>query len=63
MATISSLLRDHVTLRVRSVETIVGALPWRQAAPVLEVLGDPTDEQLEAAYELGATLAALLIDS
>ena len=55
--------RYDTTGAVRSVETIVGALPWRQAAPVLEVLGDPTDEQLGAAYELGATLAALLIDS
>ena len=54
--------RYDTTGAVRSVETIVGALPWRQAAPVLEVLGDPTDEQLAAAYELGATLAALLID-
>ena len=55
--------RYDTTGAVRSVETIVGALPWRRAAPVLEVLGDPTDEQLGAAYELGATLAALLIDS
>ena len=54
--------RYDTTGAVRSVGTIVGALPWRQAAPVLEVLGDPTDEQLGAAYELGATVAALLID-
>jgi hypothetical protein len=45
---------------VRSVESIVGALPWRQAAPVLEVLGEPSDAQLAAAYELGATVAALV---
>src|SRR5688572_21565135 len=32
--------RYDTTGAVRSVETIVGALPWRQAAPVLEVLGD-----------------------
>jgi NAD(P)H-dependent FMN reductase len=55
--------RYDTTGAVRSVETIVGALPWRQAAPVLEVLGDPTDEQLATAYELGGTLAALLMDS
>jgi multimeric flavodoxin WrbA len=53
--------RYDTTGAVRSVQTIVGALPWRQAAPVLEVLGDPEDEQLAAAYELGGTLAALLI--
>ena len=41
---------------------IVQALPWTQAADVLEVLGDVTDAHTEAAYELGGTLAALLID-
>jgi hypothetical protein len=46
---------------VRSVQSIVGALPWRQAAPVLEVLGDVGEEQREAAYELGGTLAALVM--
>ena len=46
---------------VRSVQSIVGALPWRQAAPVLEVLGDVGDPEREAAYELGGTLAALVM--
>lgn len=46
---------------VRSVESIVGALPWRRAAPVLEVLGDVGEAEREAAYELGATLAALVM--
>jgi len=55
--------RYDTTGAVRSVQTIVGALPWRQAAPVLEVLGDPDDEQLAAAYELGGTLAALLSET
>ena len=54
--------RYDTTGAVRSVESIVGALPWRQAAPVLEVLGDPTGAQLEAAYELGGTLAALVAE-
>lgn len=51
--------RYDVTGAVRSVQSIVGALPWRQAAPVLEVLGDVGEDELERAYELGATLAAL----
>jgi multimeric flavodoxin WrbA len=55
--------RYDTTGAVRSVQTIVGALPWRQAAPVLEVLGDPDEDQLAAAYELGGTLAALLIET
>ena len=52
--------RYDTTGAVRSVQSIVGALPWVQAAPVLEVLGEVTDEHREAAYELGATLAAHL---
>jgi hypothetical protein len=44
------------------VQSIVGALPWRQAAEVVEVLGDVGEEQRAAAYELGGTIAALLAD-
>ena len=47
-------------MRSRSVQSIVGALPWRQSAPVLEVLGDVGPEHEAAAYELGATVAALV---
>ncbi|WP_160006600.1 flavodoxin family protein [Nocardioides sp. AX2bis] len=47
---------------VRAVEGIVAALPWTRAAPVLEVLGDVGEPDRSAAYELGATLAALLSD-
>lgn len=52
--------RYDTTGAVRSVLTIVGALGWTQSAPVLEVLGDVVERHDEAAYELGATLAALL---
>ena len=52
--------RYDTTGAVRSVQSIVGALPWRQAAPVLEVLGDVGEAELASAYELGGTLAALL---
>ncbi|MCW2785064.1 MAG: flavodoxin [Marmoricola sp.] len=45
---------------VRSVLAITGALGWRQGYGVLEVLGDPTDEHLGSAYELGGTISALL---
>jgi len=48
---------------VRSVLSIVGALGWRQAADILEVLGDVDPAHLEAAYDLGGTLAALLAES
>lgn len=52
--------RYDTTGAVRSVASIVGALPWRQAAETLEVLGEVDDVALRAAYELGGTLAALL---
>lgn len=50
--------RYDVTGAVRAVTSIVGALGWVQAAPVLELLGDVEDDALAAAGELGATLAA-----
>ncbi len=53
--------RYDTTGAVRSVLSIVQALPWTQAAEVLEVLGDVTPAHEEAAYELGGTLAALLM--
>lgn len=55
--------RYDTTGATRSVLSIVGALPWRQAAPVLEVLGDVTAEHRDAAYELGGTLAALVLEA
>ena len=54
--------RYDTTGAVRSVLSIVQALPWRQAADVLEVIGEVTEADTDAAYELGATLAALLAD-
>jgi len=52
--------RYDTTGAERAVLAITGALKWRQAANVLAVLGDPSDEQLAEAYELGGTIAALL---
>jgi len=44
----------------RSVLAIAGALPWRRAAEVLAVVGDVDDAHTASAYELGATIAALI---
>lgn len=52
--------RYDVTGAVRAVQSIVKALGWQQAAPLLEVLGEVGEAEREAAYELGATLAALV---
>ncbi|MGH3358021.1 MAG: flavodoxin family protein [Nocardioidaceae bacterium] len=53
--------RYDTTGAVRSVLSITGALQWRQAAATLEVMGDVAPEHREAAYDLGGTLAALLM--
>lgn len=53
--------RYDTTGAVRSVQAIVGALGWRQAAGVVQILGDVDDEARESAYELGGTLAAVLV--
>jgi multimeric flavodoxin WrbA len=47
---------------VRSVLSIVGALGWKQSSDVLAVLGDVDDPARERAYELGGTLAALVME-
>lgn len=52
--------RYDLTGAIRSVESIVGALGWRQAYDVLGVLGEVDDRSDEAAYTLGATISALL---
>ncbi|MEU0267184.1 flavodoxin family protein [Nocardioides sp. NPDC006303] len=52
--------RYDTTGAIRSVQSIVGALGWAQSYDILDVLGDVEDTHVEAAYELGATLAAVL---
>lgn len=52
--------RYDLTGGVRAVQSIVGALGWKQSYDVLAVLGDVGEEERAAAYELGATIAALL---
>jgi len=52
--------RYDTTGAVRSVQSIVQALGWVQAAEVAEILGDVGEQETSAAYELGATIAALI---
>jgi multimeric flavodoxin WrbA len=54
--------RYDTTGAARSVLSIVQALGWRQAHETLEVLGDVDDRHLAAAYDLGATLAANVME-
>ena len=52
--------RYDLTGAVRSVLSVTGALGWKQGYGVLQAMGEVDDTDLEAAYELGGTIAALL---
>jgi multimeric flavodoxin WrbA len=47
---------------IRSVQKIAAALQWEQAAPVLSVVGSLQPPDVEAARDLGATLAAMALE-
>ena len=51
---------DDTTGALRAIRTVVTGLRWELARPPLEVVGAPTTGDLEAAWELGAALAARL---
>src|SRR3954471_15403088 len=46
---------------IRAVETIVTGLQWRQVCRPLTVVGQPGRADLDACYDLGATVAANLL--
>jgi multimeric flavodoxin WrbA len=45
---------------LRAIDSITTGLKWQRAAAPVVVMGEPTKEQLQACWELGATLAATL---
>jgi multimeric flavodoxin WrbA len=47
---------------VKAVEKITTGLRWNRAQPVLEVTGAPDRATLDQAWELGASMAALLAE-
>ncbi|MEU2336265.1 flavodoxin family protein [Streptomyces sp. NPDC006654] len=49
---------NDVTGALRALDTITTGLDWRKAAEPVTVTGEPTKADLEACWELGATLAA-----
>lgn len=53
--------RYDTTGAVRSVLAITGALGWKQGYDVLEAMGEVTRADTDSAYELGGTIAALLV--
>ena len=52
--------RYDTTGAVRSVLALTGALGWTRGYGVLEAMGEVTENDTAAAYELGATIAALV---
>ena len=46
---------------VRGVESITTGLQWRRVREPVTVIGSPTQEDLDACWELGASVAALLM--
>ncbi|MCL7428077.1 flavodoxin family protein [Streptomyces sp. NPDC057806] len=53
---------NDVTGAVRSIESVTTGLGWRRAAEAVTVTGEPGKKDLEACWELAATLAAGLME-
>ncbi|WP_406145346.1 flavodoxin family protein [Streptomyces sp. NBC_01012] len=53
---------SDVTGAVRGIETITTGLGWRRAADAVTVTGEPGKADTEACWELGAAVAAGLMD-
>jgi multimeric flavodoxin WrbA len=53
---------SDVTGAVRGIEAITTGLGWRRTAKPVTVTGEPARSDVEACWELGATLAAGLLD-
>src|SRR5215472_4026747 len=54
---------SDTTGAVKAVEAITTGLKWRQVRPPVLVIGQPSKEDLESCWELGAVVAAELADS
>ena len=46
---------------VKAIRSITTGLGWKQATDPVELFGQPSSEDLQACWELGATLAATLM--
>lgn len=52
---------NDTTGAVRSVEAATTGMKWRRVFGPLTLIGDPTPQDLDRCYELGATVAASLM--
>ncbi|MFV0306651.1 MAG: flavodoxin family protein [Desertimonas sp.] len=53
---------DDTTGAARAIESITAGLRWRRVAPTLELTGAPDAAARAAGHELGAVVAATLMD-
>jgi multimeric flavodoxin WrbA len=53
---------NDTTGAVRGIESITTGLGWVKVSPVVSVAGEPSKADLRACWELGATVAAGLVD-
>jgi NAD(P)H-dependent FMN reductase len=53
---------NDTTGALRAIETITTGLQWRLAQHPVSVIGAPTQSDVDACWELGAALAALLTE-
>ena len=53
---------NDTTGAIRAVTKIAGAMQWRAVVPVLSVIAPPTPADVAAAHELGAVVAATLLE-
>jgi multimeric flavodoxin WrbA len=52
---------NDTTGAVRGIESITTGLGWEKATPTVSTTGEPTKQDLQACWELGATVAAGLM--
>jgi NAD(P)H-dependent FMN reductase len=53
---------NDTTGALRAIETVTTGLQWRMAQRPVSVVGTPTQSDVDACWELGAVLAALLTE-
>lgn len=51
---------QDTTGAVRAIESIAGGIDWKRVREPVEVMGEPSREDLDACWELGAMVAASL---
>lgn len=53
---------NDTTGAIRGIESVTTGLGWTKATDTVTVIGEPTKDDLQRCWELGATVAATLMD-